>query len=197
MYHTGFNSQRGFRRDTGNGNYQEDNYYYPENEQPTQRGRGRGGRSRGSTHQRRSNQRMEDHREKKGTEVRDANRDKIKDELFAGVEDEFNRLAEVQTLQANMLSVTSRGIGFGTTHLTYVATQYADNIRIPNIYSQYRAYLALFEAKVMNIVPQYPLIPRFAKAVNQHEGLNADFLRIIKTFTFVPTPIKRIVDAIG
>ncbi|CAB3241786.1 unnamed protein product [Arctia plantaginis] len=104
---------------------------------------------------------MENFRDKQSTSRHEATRESIKDELFAGVEDEFNRLAEQQTMHANMLSVTSRGIGFGTTHLTYVATQYSDNIRIPNIYSQYRAYLALFEAKVMDLIPHYPILPRF------------------------------------
>ncbi|CAB3259280.1 unnamed protein product [Arctia plantaginis] len=140
---------------------------------------------------------MESFRDKQSVARHDATRESIKDELFAGVEDEFNRLAEQQTMQASMLSVTSRGIGFGTTHLTYVATQYADNIRIPNIYSQFRAYLALFEAKVMDLVPHYPILPRFVEETNQHQGLNAEFLKIIKTFTFVPTPIKKLIDAIG
>lgn len=94
--------------------------------------------------------------------------------MFAGVKDEFNRLAEAPTLQASMLSVTPRGLWTGTVHLTYyVAKQYyANNIRIPTIYSQYRAYLAFFEAKIVNLIPQYPLIPRFAESINQHGPLD-------------------------
>ncbi|XP_026474001.1 uncharacterized protein LOC113377792 [Ctenocephalides felis] len=111
---------------------------------------------------------------------------------------EYNRLAEKQVLQSKMLSVTSRGIGVGTTHLTYVAKQYDENIRVPNIYAQFRAYLALFEAKLMNVVEHFPIVPRFADHINTHRGLNAEFLRtIIRSFSFVPTPIKRIIDAIG
>ncbi|KAJ0172686.1 hypothetical protein K1T71_011825 [Dendrolimus kikuchii] len=74
---------------------------------------------------------MEDFRAKKGKVV-EANREKIKDKLFAGVEDEFNRLAEI-----------------------------------------------------------------FTESINQHPAINAEFLNIIKTFTFIPTPIKRLIDAIG
>lgn len=111
--------------------------------------------------------------------------------------EEYNRLAEQQVLQSKMLSVTSRGVGIGTTHLTYVAKQYDERIRVPSIHAQYRAYLALFEAKLMNVVEHYPLVPRFSEHINAHVGLNAEFLRIIKTFSFVPTPIKKIIDAIG
>lgn len=115
----------------------------------------------------------------------EANRERIKESMFAGVDmEEYNRLAEQQVLQSKMLSVTSRGVGMGTVHLTYVAKQYDERARIPSIYSQYRAYLALLEAKLMDIIQHFPIIPRYSEYINKHTGLNADFIRIIKNFFF-------------
>lgn len=72
-----------------------------------QQGQRRGTRHRSTSNQKRNDQRMEKYRQKKGIEVRDANREKIKEELFAGVEDEFNRLEEAHKSCLQALKMNS------------------------------------------------------------------------------------------
>lgn len=72
-----------------------------------QQGKGRGNCRVNAYHRKRSNQRMEEYRQKKGIEVRDANREKIKKELFSRVEDEFNRLEEARKSCLQALKMNS------------------------------------------------------------------------------------------
>lgn len=72
-----------------------------------QQGQRRGIRHKSASKQKRNNQRMEEYRQKKGIEVREANREKIKEELYAGVEDEFNRLEEAHKSCLQALKMNS------------------------------------------------------------------------------------------
>lgn len=66
-------------------------------------------------------------------------RDSIRSTLFVGSheDDALARLSEQQTLKAITLSITTRGMGLGICHLTYISLSYHDTIRVPNIYSMY------------------------------------------------------------
>ncbi|CAB3233229.1 unnamed protein product [Arctia plantaginis] len=124
--------------------------------------------------------------------------EEIKKELFVGMDDDMlARLAEPQTLQPLMLPVTSRGIGMATVQLSFTARQYSQDIRVPDIYAQYRVYLGLLEAKILSLKSNFTMIPRYTDSVYQHEGMTPSIIKILRTCTVAPVTIKKIVDAVG
>ncbi|KAI5715022.1 hypothetical protein M8J77_009134 [Diaphorina citri] len=99
----------------------------------------------------------------------------------------FNRTERTQ-----ILSLSTRGIGFGTMYVTTMARQYQQDIIVPSIYSMYRAFLALLEAK-LQICPILSRYPNFTLQYN----LDAHMLHLACTTSFVPHPISRIINAVG
>lgn len=84
----------------------------------------------------------------------------IKKDLFVceSLESVPAHLDESESLLSIPISVTSRGIGLSLCNLTYMSVAYHDNIAVLNIYTMYRAYLGVFEAKLESLKPHYPLL---------------------------------------
>lgn len=96
---------------------------------------------------------------------------------------------------AIMLSITTRGIGFGICHLIHMSSYY-DTIRIPNIYAMYRVFLGLLECKLEAIKTDPPVVPRLTEHT-QTLGVTNHMLDVAKLVPIVPEPIRKIVNAIG
>ncbi|KOB64527.1 Uncharacterized protein OBRU01_24127 [Operophtera brumata] len=169
---------------------------FTEQNTSNQRGGGRNRQSKGRKVYQRG--RVATMRVAKGEAVVRDLRDKIRDTLFVGSheDDALARLSEQQTLKAITLSITTRGIGLGICHLTYISISYHDTIRIPNIYAMYRVFLGLLEAKLEAIKTDLPIVPRHTEHT-QALGVTSDMLRAAQSITIVPEPIRKIINAIG
>ncbi|CAB3252423.1 unnamed protein product [Arctia plantaginis] len=137
-------------------------------------------------------------RRTKGAVEMSSLQDEIRKKMFVGTneEDALARLSEQQTLKAITLSITTRGIGLGICHLTFISISYHENIRVPSIYAMYRVFLGLLEAKLEAIKSDLPVIPRVTDHI-KHPGVTSDMLRVAQSVTIVPEPIRRIINAIG
>ncbi|CAH2088631.1 unnamed protein product [Euphydryas editha] len=105
-------------------------------------------RGRGQTRARQifQSQRMETKRRTEGAKTLDKIQDLVKTTLNPGVKtcDELAaRIGETYTLKAITLSITTRAIGFGLAHLSFIAVSYHE-IAVPSIYAQYRVFLGDF-----------------------------------------------------
>ena len=79
--------------------------------------------------------------------------------------------------------------------LNFIAVSYHE-IVVPNVYAQYRVFLAVLEAKLENLKTAYPLPARDTDLVYNYQ-VNADLLRVAQTVTIAPEPIKRLINAVG
>ncbi|CAG4960795.1 unnamed protein product [Colias eurytheme] len=136
-------------------------------------GRGKGRQSRGRQQYQRS--RVSQMRKTKGAETMLNLHEEIRKKMFVGSneEDALARLSEQQTLKAITLSITTRGIGLGLCHLTFISISYHENIQVPNIYSMYRVFLGLLEAKIEAIKSDLPVVPRLQDSIKS-TGVNCD-----------------------
>lgn len=137
-------------------------------------------------------------RRAKGADTMFNLQEEIRRKMFVGTneEDALARLSEQQTLKAITLSITTRGIGFGICHLTFISISYHETIQVPNIYAMYRVFLGLLEAKVESIKSDLPVVPRITDHVKSL-GVTSDMLRVAQSVTIVPEPIRKIINAIG
>lgn len=137
-------------------------------------------------------------RQEKGAVTMQNLQDEIRKMMFVGTteDDTLARLSEQQTLKAITLSITTRGIGLGICHLTFISISYHENIRVPSCYAMYRVFLGLLEAKLEAIKADLPLVPRLVEHIKQ-PGVTSDMLRAAQSVTIVPEPIRRIINAIG
>lgn len=122
----------------------------------------------------------------------------IKSTLHPGAKSDDDLLAKIgenHNLKAITLTITTRGIGFGLCHLNFIAVSYHE-IVVPNVYAQYRVFLAVLEAKLENLKTAYPLPARDTDQVYNCEVI-ADLLRIAQTVVTAPEPVKRLVNAVG
>ncbi|CAB3221954.1 unnamed protein product [Arctia plantaginis] len=158
--------------------------------------RGRGRQSRGRQIYQRG--RVTTMRRTKGADAMAILQEKIREKMYVGSneEDALNRLSEQQTLKAITLSITTRGIGFGICHLTFISISYYENIRVPSMYAMYRVFLGLLEAKLESIKADLPVVPRLTEHIKQ-PGVTSDMLRAAQSVTIVPEPIRRIINAVG
>lgn len=157
-------------------------------------------RGRGQTKSRQGYQtnRVENKRRTEGEKTTTGIDAMIKSTLHPGAKSSDEVLAKIgehHTLRAITLSITTRGIGFGLCHLSYIAVSYHE-IAVPSIYSQYRVFLAVLEAKLESLKTAYPLPARDADQAYRYE-VNADLLHIAQTVTIAPEPIKRLINAVG
>lgn len=93
------------------------------NTSANQRGGGRNHQSKGRKNYQRN--RVANMRVNKGEATVQNLRDSIRSTLFVGSheDDALARLSEQQTLKAITLSITTRGIGLGICHLTYISEE--------------------------------------------------------------------------
>ncbi|CAH0404107.1 unnamed protein product [Chilo suppressalis] len=142
--------------------------------------------------------RVDQMRQQKGKVTMDNLQNELRAKLFVGSNenDALARLSEQQTLKAITLSITTRGIGIGICHLSYIAISYHTNIQIPSIYAFYRVSLGLLEAKLENIKKDMSVVPRYTEHCYQYR-VTSDMLRVAQSVAIVPEPIKRIIDAVG
>ncbi|CAB3232676.1 unnamed protein product [Arctia plantaginis] len=168
----------------------------PNKNTSTNQPRGRGRQSRGRQQYQRG--RVENMRRTKGSETMSALHEDLRKQLFVGSheEDALARLSEQQTLKSITLSITTRGIGLGLSHLTFISISYHETIQIPNIYVMYRVFLGLMEAKIEAIKADLPVVKRLTDHVKQF-GVNSDMLRVAQSITIVPEPIRKIINAVG
>lgn len=137
-------------------------------------------------------------RQEKGAVTMSNLQEEIRKKMFVGTseDDALARLSEQQTLKAITLSITTRGIGLGICHLTFISISYHENIHVPSCYSMYRVFLGLLEAKLEAIKSDLPVVPRLVEHMKQ-PGVNSDMLRAAQSVTIVPEPIRRIINAVG
>lgn len=143
--------------------------------------------------------RAQDMREKKGQQYQEEYNQKIKEKWLSGIETAEKleeRLKEVANQKAQMLSVTTRGVGVNLLSSMFTTTAYKNDIPIPNLYELYRVCMAVTEAKVQSLRTNYPIPPRFTdKAANLINS--AEFNRICRSVIFLPKPISNIINTIG
>lgn len=157
-------------------------------------------RGRGQTRSRQGFQtaRMENKRKIEGAKTTVGIDTMIKSTLHPGAKSDDDLLAKIgenHNLKAITLTITTRGIGFGLCHLNFIAVSYHE-IVVPNVYAQYRVFLAVLEAKLENLKTAYPLPARDTDQVYNCEVI-ADLLRIAQTVVTAPEPVKRLVNAVG
>lgn len=122
----------------------------------------------------------------------------IKSTLHPGAKSSDEVLAKIgenHTLKAITLTITTRGIGLGLCHLSFIAVSYHE-IVVPSVYAQYRVFLAVLEAKLKNLKTAYPLPARDTELAYPYQ-VSADLLHVAQTVTIAPEPIKRLVNAVG
>lgn len=125
-------------------------------------------------------------------------KDVIKSTLHPGAnssEDLLAKIGETHTLKTITLSISTRAIGFGICHLNFIAVTY-NELQVPNVYSQYRVFLAVLEAKLENLKKSYPLPARDTDLVARYQ-VDATLLHVAQTVTIAPEPIQRVINAIG
>lgn len=147
----------------------------------------------------RSHNRMEEFRRVKSTEYADAYQEEIRKTLLVGVhgeDDALARLGEAQQLRACTLSITTRGIGFGLCQTMFTAITINENIILPSIYSLYRIFLAVAEAKLESLKEDYPLTSRHADITMKY-SISSKLQHLAKTVTVAPTPLVKIINAVG
>uniref|UniRef100_A0A2H1VUC8 SFRICE_022105 n=1 Tax=Spodoptera frugiperda TaxID=7108 RepID=A0A2H1VUC8_SPOFR len=132
-------------------------------------------------------------RQEKGAVTMSNLQEEIRRKMFVGTseDDALARLSEQQTLKAITLSITTRGIGLGICHLTFISISYHENIHVPSCYSMYRVFLGLLEAKLEAIKSDLPVVPRLVEHMKQ-PGVNSDMLRaahLRRKYTFPPSPL--------
>lgn len=165
---------------------------------PGSHSRNRGGR--GQTRARRNYQqtRIDNKRIVEGARTTEKINDVIRATLHPGAtssEDLLAKIGETHTLKAITLSISTRAIGFGLCHLNFIAVTY-NEIQIPNVYSQYRVFLAVLEAKLENLKRHYPLPARDTELVERYQ-VDAMLLHVAQTATIAPEPIQRVINAVG
>ncbi|AVK59491.1 coat protein [Wuhan fly virus 6] len=146
-----------------------------------------------------NDQRAQQMREKRGQENVDAYNDKIKEKWISGVETAEKleaRMKETANQRAQMLSISTRGVGVNLLTSIFTTTAYKNDIPTPNVYSLYRVALAVIEAKVQSLKPNYPIPPRFSEDIAQLNN-SADFERVCRSVVFLPKPITTMVNSIG
>lgn len=142
---------------------------------------------------------MDELRDRRGNEFQKQQKDLIRAELGAGlsgVDEILNRIQEEQTLKAITLSITTRGIGFGICDLLYLSNSYQETIQIPDVYSIYRTFLAVTEAKLQHQRTLYPLPIQHLSDVNPL-SIDPQLQLVARTLTVTPTPFRRLINAIG
>ena len=139
--------------------------------------------------------RFEDKIKTKGAETMKKDTERLKSELFVGINEEeaLAKIAETQSLRAQMLSITTRGIGTSVCHLVFISSTYHHQIAVPSIYSLFRVFLAVLESKLETIKGNYPLVARNIDAIYPYE-VDATILRICQKVTVAPEPLRRIND---
>nr|QYW05750.1 MAG: coat protein [Partitiviridae sp.] len=138
-------------------------------------------------------------REKKGQECVDAYNDRIKEKWIPGVETAEKleiRLKETANQRAQMLSVSTRGVGVNLLTSIFTTTAYKNDIPTPNLYSLYRVTMAVLEAKIQSLKQNYPIPPRFSDEV-AYLNNSADFERVCRSVIFLPKPLTTIVNSVG
>lgn len=141
---------------------------------------------------------MEDKRRKEGAKTLDKVQDLVKQTLNPGMKsgDELlARIGENHTLKAITLTITTRAIGFGLCHLSFIAVSYHE-INVPSIYAQYRVFLAIVEAKLESLKHAYPIAASDPEMAYPYR-VSAELLHVAQTVTVAPEPMKRVINAIG
>ncbi|CAH2108764.1 unnamed protein product [Euphydryas editha] len=134
---------------------------------------------------------METKRRTEGAKTLDKIQDLVKTTLNPGVKtcDELAaRIGKTYTLKAVTLSITTRAIGFGLAHLSFIAVSYHE-IAVPSIYAQYRVFLAVLEAELKSLKCSYPIAARDTEMAYDYR-VNSDLLHIAQTVTVTPEPMK-------
>lgn len=147
----------------------------------------------------RSSNRMEDFRRRKSTEYAEAYQEEIRKTLLVGVhgeDDALARLGETQQQRACTLSVTTRGVGLGICQTMYTAITINENILLPSVYSLYRIFLAVTEAKLESLKSDYPLTSRHSDLTFKY-SISSKMQHLARTVTVAPTPLVKLINAIG
>lgn len=157
-------------------------------------------RGRGQTRSRQGYQtaRVETKRRNEGAKTTIGIDAMIKSTLHPGAkssDDVLAKIGENQTLKAITLTITTRGIGLGLCHLSFIAVSYHE-IVVPSVYAQYRVFLAVLESKLERLKAAYPLPARDTELAYPYQ-VNADLLHVAQTVTIAPEPIKRLINAVG
>lgn len=154
--------------------------------------------SRGQGRQAYNQRRRDTFREKKSNQVDAADKERIRSKLFVGTDEEEAglRLQQQAIAQAKALSVTTRGIGIGTSKVVAVTSMHGPNINIPDIYALYRVFLAMFEAKMEYVRRNLGIIIPNTEAISNYR-YDSSFITICQSVTMVPTRIRNILNAIG
>ncbi|KAL1454569.1 hypothetical protein WDU94_010791 [Cyamophila willieti] len=165
--------------------------YQPRN--PRGNGHSFRGRSNTATKKHQHN-RNEKFRERKRDEFQKDLKDEIKEKLHANTEEEDMKiLADINAERAQMLSVSTRGIGIGVMLTATTTRRYQPYIVVPNVNVLYRTSLAVLEAKQSHLQATQPIIARYIENIYHYENM----LRAARTVVALPQPIARVINAIG
>lgn len=109
------------------------------------------------------NKRNEAYRERsKSNEYQKELKDKIREKLHANTEEEDMKiLAGINAERAQMLSVSTRGIGLGVMLTATAAKRYHPHIIVPSVHLLYRVSLGILEAKLAHMQTRQPIISKF------------------------------------
>lgn len=138
-------------------------------------------------------------REKKGAETVKEYNEKLKEKWLPGVdtaEKLETRLKEIANQKAQILSVTTRGVGVNLLTSLFTSSAHRKDIPTPNLYSMYRVSMAVIEAKMQSMKQNYPIPPRFTEETAQLNN-SADFERVCRSIIFLPRPVATLVNSIG
>lgn len=110
----------------------------------------------------------------------------------------FGKLVTQPYMRACMLTVTSRGVGFSTALLNQVVENMGcASLEVPSIYAQYRVYLAVFEARIVDLRRNYPKLLHHTDFIYKHRGITLEFERLIRNrLDRLPSHMAAIVSSI-
>lgn len=92
-------------------------------------------------------------------------------------------------------TISTRGIGFGTSLLLYVTDRYKKNIDLPDVNQLYRVFLGILESKMQEMIGTYGDCVIDIGHVRKRKL--QEFISTSKRVTRLPEPINRIIKTAG